>query len=99
MSDPSTTATVTVDLPTTVTPVPVWRSRTVQAIQIVGMIALTIGGTGLVDALKIIPGISPNVSIWLAAAGAFARFTVEPLVLLIGDLLDDGVKNDSFKIN
>jgi hypothetical protein len=75
---------------------PPWRARTVQILQIVGVL---LGLLGTADVMNMIQALSPEVAAWLALSGAALRFGIEPLVLLIGDLVDDGKINKSFKIN
>lgn len=79
--------------------IPAWRSKAISIVQIVSMISATIGSADLIQAINVIPDIPNSVSVWLAIIGTFLRFTAEPILKLAGDLLDDGVKNDSFKIN
>lgn len=89
----------TVITPAEITPVPAWRSKLINILQIVGMISSVVGSADLIQAINVIPDIPNSVSVWLAILGTFTRFTAEPIIKLIGDYADDGVKNNSFKIN
>lgn len=98
MSEPTDTV-VSVETPSVIIPIPSWRSKAISIIQIVSMISATIGSMDLIQAINVIPDIPNSVSVWFAILGTFLRFTAEPILKLTGDILDDGVKNDSFKIN
>lgn len=79
--------------------VPAWRSKLINILQIVGSVAGLLGSADLIQAINVIPDIPNSVSVWLAIIGTFTRFTAEPIIKLVGDYVDDGIKNDSFKIN
>lgn len=94
MSEPIKT-----DTPAIITEVPAWRSKLINILQIAGSVGCIIGSADLIQAINVIPDIPNSVSVWLAIIGTFTRFTAEPIIKLLGDYADDGVKNDSFKIN
>lgn len=83
---------------TTSIAIPSWRSKLLASLQIAATLAATIGSVDLIEAVKVIPDIPNWISVWLAIVGTFLRFTAEPIIILIGDIADDGIKNDSFKI-
>lgn len=97
MSD--TPVEIKVDTPAVVIKVPTWRSKLINILQIAGSVAGVIGSADLIQAINVIPDIPNSVSVWLAIIGTFTRFTAEPIIKLVGDYADDGIKNDSFKIN
>ncbi len=94
----NTPATATPPLETqavTITAPPAWRSRLIQILQIVGVL---IGLLGTADMMNMIQALNPQFAAWLAVSGTALRFGIEPLILLIGDLTDDGKLNKSFKL-
>lgn len=90
---------ITISAPAEIVQVPIWRSKLISYLQIAGMVSGIVGSADLIQAINVIPDIPNSVSVWLAILGTFTRFTAEPIIRLIGDYADDGVKNDSFKIN
>lgn len=74
---------------------PLLRVQAVRSLQIVGLLVAALGGS---DLMNLVTLFSPDAAAWLAITGASIRFGAEPLILLLGDLLDDGIKNDSFKL-
>lgn len=97
MSEAPTT--IAVESPAVVVQIPKWRSKAISIVQIISMVSATVGSADLIQAINVIPDIPNSVSVWLAIVGTFLRFTAEPILKLVGDILDDGIKNDSFKIN
>lgn len=75
---------------------PLWRMQTIRVLQTLGVI---LGLLGLADTQKMIEALSPEVAAWLALSGAALRFGVEPLILLLGDFVDDGKFNKSFQLD
>ncbi len=78
-----------------ITAPPAWRSRLIQTLQIIGVL---IGLLGTADMMNMIQALNPQLAGWLAISGTALRFGIEPLILLIGDLVDDGKLNKSFKL-
>lgn len=76
--------------------VPVWRLRLLSILQLVGIAAAIMGSLEILNLANIL---SPEAAKWLTVTGSALRFAAEPLIKLIGDYLDDGVKNDSFKLD
>lgn len=74
---------------------PLWRIQLVRILQLVGIIGGFLGGA---DFLQIMPLFPPDFAAWLLVAGPTFAAASKPLILFLGDWLDDGVKNDSFKI-
>ncbi len=75
---------------------PLWRLQLIRTLQVVGLL---LAFTGTADFMNLLQILSPEAASWMAISGTALRFGIEPIVMLIGDLLDDGVKNDSFKIS
>lgn len=76
--------------------VPVWRLRILSILQLVGILAAVMGS---VEFLNLSSILSPAMAKWLTISGTALRFAAEPMIKLIGDYMDDGVKNDSFKLD
>jgi hypothetical protein len=76
--------------------VPLWRIQTIRILQLLGLLAAFVGGADFLQVLALVP---PDVASWLVVAGPTFAAGAKPLLMLIGDYLDDGVKNDSFKIS
>jgi hypothetical protein len=74
---------------------PLWRLQLVRGLQILGVLAGLIGGT---DVLNLVKVFSPQFAACLTVSGVALRFAAEPLILFIGDLVDDGLPNHSFRI-
>lgn len=74
---------------------PTWRIRLVCILQILGVAA---GAMGTAEFMNVLQALSPELAAWFLVSGVALRFGAEPTVVLLGDLLDDGVRNDSFKI-
>ena len=75
---------------------PLWRLQMIRILQVIGLL---LAFTGTADFMNLLQIFSPEAASWMAISGTALRFGTEPIVMLIGDLLDDGVKNDSFKIS
>lgn len=75
--------------------VPLWRIQTIRVLQLIGLLAAFVGGADFLQILALVPH---DVASWLVVAGPTFAAGAKPLLMLIGDYLDDGVKNDSFKI-
>ena len=78
-----------------ITAPPAWRSRLIQTLQIVGVL---LGILGTAEMMNVMQQLNPDLAAWLAISGTALRFGIEPLILLIGDLVDDGKINKSFKL-
>lgn len=76
--------------------VPVWRLRILSILQLIGILAAVMGS---VEFLNLSSILSPDVAKWLTISGTALRFAAEPMIKLIGDYMDDGVKNNSFKLD
>ena len=76
--------------------VPVWRLRLLDILQVTSIAVFVLGS---IEAVNLVQIFSPEVGEWLAISGIAARFAAEPLINLLGDYLDDGVRNSSFKLN
>lgn len=74
---------------------PLWRLQLVRALQLVGILGGFLGGADFLQLLAILP---PDTAAWLLIAGPAFAAGSKPAVMLIGDLVDDGIKNDSFKL-
>lgn len=74
---------------------PLWRLQLVRSLQIIGVLGGFLGGADFLQLLTILP---PDVAGWLLIAGPAFAAGSRPLIELVGDLVDDGIKNDSFKI-
>lgn len=74
---------------------PLWRLQLVRTLQILGLLVGVVGGA---EFMGIVKALSPEIAAWLALSGTALRFGAEPLILLLGDLLDDGIQNNSFTI-
>lgn len=74
---------------------PLWRLQLVRALQIIGVSLGVIGGA---DVLNLVSILSPDVAKWLTVSGPALFAASKPVIMMIGDYLDDGIKNDSFKI-
>lgn len=74
---------------------PLWRLQLVRALQLVGILGGFLGGADFLQLVAILP---PDWAAWLLIAGPAFASASKPAVMLIGDLVDDGVKNDSFKL-
>lgn len=76
--------------------VPVWRLRILNILQILGVLAALAGSLEILNLVNIL---APEVAKWLTISGTALRFAAEPVIKLIGDYMDDGVKNNSFKLD
>jgi hypothetical protein len=86
----------TIETTWTVTPeTPKWRLQTIRILQLLGILSGFLGGADFLQLLVLMP---PDVSKWLLVAGPAFAAGSKPLLMLLGDYLDDGVKNDSFKV-
>lgn len=74
---------------------PKWRLQTIRVLQLLGILSGFLGGADFLQLLVLMP---PDVSKWLLVTGPAFAAGSKPLIMLIGDYLDDGVKNDSFKV-
>jgi len=87
----------TIETTLTVIPeTPKWRLQTIRVLQLLGVLAGFIGGA---DFLQLLPLFPPDIAKWLMVSGPAFAAGAKPLLMLIGDYLDDGVKNDSFKVS
>lgn len=74
---------------------PLWRLQLVHALQLVGILGGFLGGADFLQLLAVLP---PEWAAWLLIAGPAFAAGSKPAVMLIGDFVDDGLKNNSFKI-
>ncbi len=74
---------------------PLWRVQMVRVLQLIGIFGGFLGGADFLQLLAILP---PDAAAWLLLAGPAFAAGSKPLVMLIGDILDDGERNDSFKL-
>ena len=74
---------------------PLWRVQTVRVLQLLGILSGFLGGADFMQLLVLMP---PDAAKWLLVAGPTFAACSKPMILLIGDYMDDGVKNDSFKV-
>jgi formate hydrogenlyase subunit 4 len=84
------------ELLTAIPEIPKWRLQVIRILQLLGILAGFVGGADFLQLLAIVP---PETSKWLLVSGPAFAAGIRPLILLVGDYLDDGVKNDSFKIS
>jgi hypothetical protein len=70
-----------------------WKQRILLWLTAIAGICTVIGGLDLTEILPLLPN---PVAAWLTLALPVV-VTVGKIVLIIGDLLDDGIRNDSFK--
>lgn len=83
------------DLSAVLSAPPLWRVQMVRVLQLIGIFGGFVGGADFLQLVAIMP---PDVAAWLVIAGPAFAAGSKPLVMLIGDILDDGQKNDSFKL-
>lgn len=83
------------DLAAVISTPPLWRVQMVRVLQLIGIFGGFLGGADFLQLLAIFP---PDAAAWLLVAGPAFAAGSKPLVMLIGDILDDGQKNDSFKL-
>lgn len=74
---------------------PLWRLQMVRVLQLLGIFGGFLGGADFLQLLAILP---PETAAWLLIAGPAFAAGSKPLVMLIGDIVDDGQRNDSFKL-
>lgn len=70
-----------------------WKQHVLTFLTVIAGICTMIGG---LDLTEIKPMLPDHIAAWLVLALP-AVITTGKIVTLIGDLLDDGIKNDSFK--
>lgn len=75
---------------------PRWKQNLIYLLQIVGIILAALAGG---DFLGIFNLFSPELSAKLAVAGPSLYAGARPVLLLLGDLFDDGVRNNSFTLD
>lgn len=75
---------------------PLWRSQIIRVLHILGIIMAFIGGADFLNLLAFFPA---ETAKWLMISGPALATSAKPLVMLIGDYVDDGVKNNSFKVD
>lgn len=73
---------------------PLWRLQLIRALQVIGVAGGFLGGAQFLQLVAILP---PGVASWLLIAGPAFAGAAKPLIMLIGDYADDGIKNDSFR--
>ena len=72
------------------------RLQMVRLLQVLGVLAGFMGGADYLDLVALLPDVA--WSKWLLVSGPAFAAAVKPVVLLVGDIVDDGLRNDSFKI-
>lgn len=83
--------------PTTLkaTGAPLWRLQLIRALQILGVAGGFIGGADFLQLVSILP---PGFAAWFLLVGPAFVTASHPIIMLLGDMADDGIKNDSFKL-
>lgn len=71
-----------------------WKERALLWLTVIAGICTVIGGLDLTQILPLLPD---HVAAWLVMALP-SVVTIQKATVAIGDLLDDGIKNDSFKV-
>jgi len=61
--------------------------------KIIKLLTLIAKGAGAITALNMIPFVSPDIGVLVFLVASLVKDTVNR----VGDLADDGIKNDSFK--
>jgi len=75
---------------------PLWRLQLVRFIEILGVIAMFLGGAEFLNLLNTLPtGTAPQ---WAFLIGGTVNKTAKPVIMFFGDWFDDGVFNKSFRI-
>jgi hypothetical protein len=74
---------------------PLWRLRVVRALQVLGVLTGFVGGAEFLQLMALVPH---ELAGWLLVSGPAVAAGARPTIELVGDLLDDGVRNNSFKI-
>jgi hypothetical protein len=75
---------------------PLWRSQIIRVLYILGIIMTFIGGADFLNLLAFFPA---ETAKWLMISGPALATSAKPIVMLIGDYVDDGIKNNSFKVD
>ncbi len=76
---------------------PVWRFRLIHALQIFAALVMGVGLMGT-QWLNVISIFDPEISKRLAALGPVIWMAAKPTILLLGDVLDNGKVDGSFKL-
>lgn len=74
---------------------PPWRLRAVYILQLIGMLLAFFGAADFLQLLAFLP---MDFAKWLLVSGPIIATSAKPIIMTIGDVLDNGVKDDSFKI-
>lgn len=74
---------------------PLWRLQLIRCLQLLGVLMGFIGGADFLQLLAIVPA---DVSKWLVVAGPAFAASVKPFIMFVGDYLDDGKIDGSFKL-
>lgn len=80
----------------TLSSVPLRRIQTIRVLQLIALLASFIGGADFLNLLAIFP---PETSKWLILTGPTFAASVKPIILLIGDYMDNGTIDKSFKLD
>lgn len=72
------------------------RSRIVHILQIIGVFATFLGMADFLNLLAIMP--QTDFGKWLMLSGPTLATSAKPLILLFGDILDNGVRDNSFTL-
>lgn len=75
---------------------PLWRAQIVRIIEILGVVAMFLGGAEFLNLISALPhGVAPQ---WAFLIGGVVNKTAKPAIEFFGDWFDDGVLNKSFRI-
>lgn len=74
---------------------PLWRLQLVRVLQIIGILLGFIGGADWVQLIAFLP---TETAAWLALSGPAFAASAKPAIMFVGDWMDDGKPNGSFKI-
>jgi len=76
---------------------PLWRLQIVRILEILGVIAMFLGGADWLNILDTLP--TGSAPAWLFAIGGVINKTAKPVILFFGDWADDGIFNKSFRLD
>ncbi|MCW1885612.1 hypothetical protein OKA04_12810 [Luteolibacter flavescens] len=75
---------------------PLWRSQLVRVLEVLGVVAMFLGGAEFLSLLNSLPdGVAPQ---WAFLIGGVVNKSARPAIEFFGDWFDDGELNKSFKI-
>lgn len=76
---------------------PLWRLQLVRLLEIVGVIAMFLGGAEWFNLMDAIP--AGSAPAWFLLVGGVVNKTAKPIILFFGDWADDGIFNKSFRLD